>query len=56
VAVKAISEGLFTWPDEEPALIGGRCPDCAAVATEPKTALAHLYGAPGVSAVSILST
>ncbi len=31
MAVKAISEGLFTWPDAEPALIGGRCPDCAAV-------------------------
>jgi uncharacterized protein len=31
VAVKPISEGLFTWPEEEPTLIGGRCPDCAAI-------------------------
>ena len=31
VATIPISEGLFTWPTDEPALIGGRCPGCEAV-------------------------
>lgn len=31
MAVKPIAEGLFTWPDEHPALIGGRCTGCAAI-------------------------
>lgn len=26
-----IAEGLFTWPDPEPCLIGGRCRDCGCV-------------------------
>jgi uncharacterized OB-fold protein len=25
-----IAEGLFTWPSEEPALLGARCRDCGA--------------------------
>ena len=25
-------EGVFTWPSDEPQLIGGRCVGCAAVA------------------------
>jgi uncharacterized OB-fold protein len=31
VATIPISEGLFTWPADEPALIGGQCPTCAAM-------------------------
>lgn len=27
----AIAEGLFTWPAEKPALLGGRCDDCGVV-------------------------
>ena len=27
-AVAPIAEGLFTWPSDEPRLIGGRCADC----------------------------
>lgn len=26
-----IEEGLFTWPAEEPALLGSQCPDCETV-------------------------
>lgn len=29
---KPVAEELFTWPDDNPSLIAGRCPDCAAVA------------------------
>jgi len=32
-----IEEGLFTWPADEPQLIGGRCPDCG-VMTFPRQA------------------
>lgn len=28
----AFAEGVFTWPSEEPQLIGGRCTACAAIA------------------------
>ena len=28
---RAIAERLFTWPSDEPALIGSRCADCTAV-------------------------
>ena len=28
---RPIDEGLFTWPDAEPRLIGSRCEDCGAV-------------------------
>jgi uncharacterized OB-fold protein len=28
VTSEPIAEGLFTWPDPEPALIGGRCAEC----------------------------
>jgi uncharacterized OB-fold protein len=31
VVSQPISPGLFTWPADQPALIGGRCPACAAV-------------------------
>ncbi len=27
----AFADGVFTWPATEPQLIGGRCPECAAV-------------------------
>ena len=27
----AFAEGVFTWPSEDPRLIGGRCAQCAAV-------------------------
>ncbi|MCZ7525359.1 MAG: Zn-ribbon domain-containing OB-fold protein [Acidimicrobiia bacterium] len=26
-----IAEGVFTWPSEEPRLVGGRCPSCGVV-------------------------
>ena len=26
-----IAEGLFTWPVDEPRLIGGRCPECGTI-------------------------
>lgn len=26
-----VAEGVFTWPSDEPRLIGGRCPACAIV-------------------------
>jgi uncharacterized OB-fold protein len=29
---KPIAEGLFTWPSENPALLGSRCRDCGRVA------------------------
>ncbi len=29
---KPVAEELFTWPDDNPSLIAGRCGDCAAVA------------------------
>ncbi|MEV5646767.1 OB-fold domain-containing protein [Nocardia sp. NPDC052254] len=29
---KPVAEELFTWPDDNPALIAGRCAECAAVA------------------------
>jgi uncharacterized protein len=28
---RAVAEGLFTWPDDEPRLIGSRCDDCGVV-------------------------
>ncbi len=28
---RPIADGLFTWPDAEPRLIGSRCEDCGAV-------------------------
>jgi len=31
VATVPIAEELLTWPDGEPALLGGRCPSCTAV-------------------------
>jgi len=27
----AFAEGVFTWPSEEPRLIGGRCGECSAI-------------------------
>jgi uncharacterized OB-fold protein len=27
-----IADGLFTWPSDDPKLLGGRCADCGAVA------------------------
>jgi uncharacterized protein len=30
VASRPIAEGLFTWPDDEPSLIGARCRECGA--------------------------
>jgi uncharacterized OB-fold protein len=27
----AVADGLFTWPSDEPRLIGGRCADCGLV-------------------------
>ncbi|HVT64997.1 MAG TPA: OB-fold domain-containing protein [Mycobacteriales bacterium] len=32
-----VADGLFTWPSDEPQLIGAKCPDCA-VTTFPKQA------------------
>lgn len=31
IAVRPVAEGLFTWPDPEPALIGGECTGCGTV-------------------------
>ena len=31
MAGEPIAEGLFTWPSEEPQLIGGRCSACGAI-------------------------
>jgi uncharacterized OB-fold protein len=31
VATTAFPEGVFTWPSDEPVLIGSRCADCSAV-------------------------
>jgi len=28
MAARPIAEGLFTWPDDDPSLIGGCCRDC----------------------------
>ena len=28
---QAIAEGLFTWPSDDPQLIGSKCPDCGEV-------------------------
>lgn len=28
---RPVGEGLFTWPDDDPRLIGSRCGDCGAV-------------------------
>ena len=28
---RPVGEGLFTWPDDDPKLIGSRCEDCGAV-------------------------
>ena len=30
-SARPVGEGLFTWPDDEPSLIGSRCEDCGAV-------------------------
>jgi len=30
MAARPIAEGLFTWPDRDPSLIGGCCRDCGA--------------------------
>ncbi len=30
-AARPVAEGLFTWPDDEPRLIGSRCPACGVV-------------------------
>lgn len=32
-----VADGLFTWPSDEPRLIGAKCPDCA-VTTFPRQA------------------
>jgi len=60
-----VAEGLFTFPSDEPQLIGSRCtgcgittfpvqgscPRCASTAMEEHL----LYGAPGTAGVSILT-
>jgi uncharacterized OB-fold protein len=28
---RPVAEGLFTWPDERPRLIGSECPDCGLI-------------------------
>ncbi len=28
---KPVAEGLFTWPSDDPQLLGSKCPDCAEV-------------------------
>lgn len=40
------ADGLFTWPSEEPSLIGGRCLSCGAVFF-PRSAEAHKPTCPG---------
>jgi uncharacterized OB-fold protein len=59
-----VAEGIFTWPSAEPRLIGSRCVACGIVTFPaqdscPRCASTemseHLYGAPGVAGVSILS-
>jgi uncharacterized OB-fold protein len=30
-AARPVAEGLFTWPDDEPRLIGSRCAECGVV-------------------------
>jgi uncharacterized OB-fold protein len=30
-AARPVGEGLFTWPDDEPRLIGSRCEECGVV-------------------------
>ena len=74
---RPIAEGLFTWPAQNPALLGSRCQACAyggsfsagsadalvnelgltgqrQVLGQPKLGYTHVYGAPGISAVTIL--
>ena len=35
-SARPIAEGLFTWPAEEPALLGSRCQDCGRAAFPPQ--------------------
>ena len=43
----AFAEDVFTWPSDDPQLIGGRCPACSAV-TFPHQATCARCGAPEV--------
>ncbi len=68
---RPIAAGRFTWPAAEPQLgsrcsdcgattfpAQSYCPRCAGdhqVPSEPKVAPTHVYGAPGVSACTVLS-
>ena len=36
-----IAEGLFTWPSDDPRLVGGKCADCGAVAFPRPTSCAR---------------
>jgi uncharacterized OB-fold protein len=47
VAGEPIAEGLFTWPSEEPRLIGGRCGECDAVS------FPRRHGCPRCGAVAV---
>jgi uncharacterized OB-fold protein len=47
VSKVAFAPDVFTWPAEEPQLIGGRCPSCAAV-TFPALAACPRCGTPGM--------
>ncbi|MEN3357170.1 MAG: uncharacterized protein V7637_1152 [Mycobacteriales bacterium] len=31
MATLPLTEGLFTWPDADPVLLGGQCPACSAI-------------------------
>lgn len=43
----AFAEDVFTWPSDDPQLIGGRCPACSAV-TFPQQSTCARCGAPDV--------
>ena len=49
-ATLPIADGLFTWPGDEPHLIGGR-----GGAGPPRVGYAQIYGAPRTAGVSIVS-
>ena len=47
MAGRPIAEGLFTWPSEEPQLVGGRCGECDAVS------FPRRHGCPRCGAVAV---
>ena len=39
----AIEEGLFTWPSDDPRLLGSQCQDCGAIIFPMQSAVSYTH-------------